>query len=214
MIRSFGGMSPKIHPTAFVSEAAYVVGGVEIGPYSSVWPGTIIRANNRRIVIGSYVDIQDNCMVHTDSDAWYGDYVTLGHHVICHAKTVETHVLIGNGATVNGDAEIGEFSIVASGAIVLERVQVPPGSFITGFVGKPEDIVRKTEERHHRQIRGVAEGYSRNGQRFKEEGLGDVPKEFLMPEDWVPTRPESNVPHYQGFVRPEVPEGRPVRQPS
>jgi hypothetical protein len=67
--------------------------------------------------------------------------------------------------------------------------------------------VRKAEERHYRQIRGVAEGYSRNGQRFKELGLGDVPKEFLMPEDWMPERPETNVPHYTGFVRPEIPSG-------
>jgi carbonic anhydrase/acetyltransferase-like protein (isoleucine patch superfamily) len=59
-VRALGDQVPKIHPTAFVSEAAYVVGAVEIGHYSSVWPGTIIRANNRRIVIGSYVDFQDN----------------------------------------------------------------------------------------------------------------------------------------------------------
>ena len=31
MIRSLQGKSPKIHPTAFVSEAAYVIGDVEIG---------------------------------------------------------------------------------------------------------------------------------------------------------------------------------------
>ena len=118
-LRSFNGKSPRVHPTAFVSEAAYVVGDVEIGPYSSIWPGTIIRANVNKIVIGAYVDIQDNCMVHSDSDAYYGDYVTLGHHVMCHAKTVETHSLIGNGAVVNGEAEIGEYSIIAAGSVVL-----------------------------------------------------------------------------------------------
>ena len=69
MLRSFNGRSPKVHPTAFVSEAAYVVGDVEIGPYSSVWPGTIIRGDHHKIVLGAYVDIQDNCVVHTDSDA-------------------------------------------------------------------------------------------------------------------------------------------------
>ena len=45
MIRSLDGMSPKIHPTAFVSEAAYVIGDVEIGEGSSVWPGAVIRAD-------------------------------------------------------------------------------------------------------------------------------------------------------------------------
>ncbi len=185
MIRSFEGKSPKIHPTAFVSEAAYVVGDVEIGPYCSVWPGTIIRSNNNKIVLSAYVDFQDNCMVHSDSDAWYGEYVTLGHHVMCHAKTVESNCLIGNGATVNGEAIIKEYSIVAAGSVVLERVEIPPHSFA---VGAPAEVRRQTEERHHRMIRGTAEGYARNGQRFKAEGLGDVPAEFLMPEDWTPTQ--------------------------
>ena len=45
MIRSLGNQSPKIHPTAFVSEAAYVIGNVEIGEGSSIWPGTIIRGD-------------------------------------------------------------------------------------------------------------------------------------------------------------------------
>ena len=182
MIRSVNGKSPRIHPTAFVSEAAYVVGDVEIGAYSSVWPGTIIRGDHHKITIGAYVDIQDNCVVHTDSDATYGDYVTLGHHVICHAKTISTHVLIGNGAVVNGDAEVGENSIVAAGAVVLERVQFPPSSFI---VGAPAEARRPTEERHHKMIRGTAEGYARNGQDFKEAGLGDVPAEFI--DESLPT---------------------------
>ena len=190
MIRSFNGNSPKIHPTAFVSEAAYVVGRVEIGPMCSIWPGTIIRANNNAIVLEAYVDIQDNCMIHSDSDAWYGEYVTLGHHVICHSKTVETHCLLGNGAVVNGEAIINEYSIVAAGSTVLERVVYPKNSFI---VGSPAEANRETEERHHRMIRGTAEGYARNGQRFQAEGLGDVPQEFLMPHDWTPTRPKGNV---------------------
>jgi carbonic anhydrase/acetyltransferase-like protein (isoleucine patch superfamily) len=179
VIRSFDGKSPRIHPTAFVSEAAYVVGDVEIGPYSSVWPGTIIRGDHHKIVLGAYVDIQDNCVVHTDSDAYYGDYTTLGHHVICHAKTVSTHCLLANGAVINGDAEIGEYSIIASGAVVLERVQIPPHSFVTGA---PAEVRRETSERHHQMIRGIAEGYANNGQQFKAAGLGDVPEEFLIHE--------------------------------
>ena len=43
MLRSFKGMTPKIHPDAFVSEFAYVVGDVEIGAGSSIWPGVVIR---------------------------------------------------------------------------------------------------------------------------------------------------------------------------
>ena len=108
MIRSFQGKTPKVHPTAWVSEAAYVIGDVEIGPYSSVWPGSVIRADTIKITLGSYVDIQDNCVLHADSDAYYGDYVTLGHGVTCHAKHISSHCLIGNGATLNDGVILGE----------------------------------------------------------------------------------------------------------
>ena len=174
MIRSFGGKSPRIHPTAFVSEAAYVVGDVEIGEGSSIWPGVIIRGNGPKIRIGKFVNIQDNCMIHNDSEATYGDYVTLGHHVMCHAKSVETHCLIGNGAVVNGDAIIGHHSIVAAGSVVLERVEIPPNSFV---VGAPAEVRRQTTERHLQMIQGTAQGYSRNGVLFKAAGLQDPDQE-------------------------------------
>jgi carbonic anhydrase/acetyltransferase-like protein (isoleucine patch superfamily) len=180
MIRSFGGKSPKIHPTAFVSEAAYVVGDVEIGEGSSIWPGVIIRANNNKVKIGKHVNIQDNCVVHSDSDAVYGDYVTLGHHVMCHAKTVEEHCLIGNGAVVNGEAVIGHHSIVAAGSVVLERVEIPPHSFV---VGAPAEVRRQTTERHLSMIEGTARGYERNGVLFKEAGLQDPDQERFTSED-------------------------------
>ena len=176
MIRSFGGHSPKIHPTAFVSEAAYVVGNVEIGEGSSIWPGTIIRANVNKVTIGKHVDIQDNCVVHSDADATYGDYVTLGHHVICHADKVEENCLIGNGAVVNGGVKVGHHSIVAAGSVVLERVEIPPNSFV---VGAPAEVRRETNERHHQMIAGIARGYKRNGQLFKEAGLQDPDQEMF-----------------------------------
>ena len=91
MIRSLNNQIPQIHPSAFVSEQAYVVGDVDIGECSSIWPGTIIRGDSGKIKIGSYVNIQDNSLVHADDDSTYGDYVTIGHGVVCHAKTVENY---------------------------------------------------------------------------------------------------------------------------
>ena len=52
VIRSLDGMTPKIHPTAFISEFAYVIGDVEIGEGSSVWPGSVVRADMGSIKIG------------------------------------------------------------------------------------------------------------------------------------------------------------------
>ena len=130
----------------------------------------MIRGDTIKITLGAYVDIQDNCVVHADNDATYGDYVTLGHGVTCHALTIATHCLIGNGATVNDGVVLGEYSIVASGAVVLERKEYPAKSFVAGVAAEARD--QPTEERHHQMIRRTAESYARKAQLFKAEGLG------------------------------------------
>ena len=87
MIRSLGNQSPKIHPTAFVSEAAYVIGNVEIGEGSSIWPGTIIRGDTHKINIGKFTNIQDNSTLHiTENIDSY--YPKLCHEKILVRKTI------------------------------------------------------------------------------------------------------------------------------
>ena len=169
MIRSYQGKTPKIHPTAWVSESAYVVGDVEIGEYSSVWPGSVIRGDTIKITLGSYVDIQDNCVLHADSDAYYDDYVSLGHGVVSHAKHIKSNCLIGNGATLNDGIILGEYSIVASGAVVLENREFPEKSFVVGVPAKAREDLTTPE--HHARSKRTAENYSRKAQLFKSEGL-------------------------------------------
>jgi len=45
VIRSFNGKTPKISPTAHVDEMAVIIGDVEIGDETSVWPGAVIRGD-------------------------------------------------------------------------------------------------------------------------------------------------------------------------
>ena len=45
MIRSFGSNMPSVVDSAFISEAAYIVGNVEVGEKPSVWPCTVIRGD-------------------------------------------------------------------------------------------------------------------------------------------------------------------------
>ena len=115
MIRGLDGVSPRIHDGAFVSEAAYVVGDVDIGEGSSIWPGAVVRADMGKITIGKWTCIQDNSVVHGDADVVIGDNVVVGHGAVCHARKVGDRVLVGNGATVNDGVEIGEDSLVAAG---------------------------------------------------------------------------------------------------
>ncbi len=169
MLRSFNGKTPRVHPTAFVSEAAYVVGDVEIGSYSSVWPGAVVRGDVGRITIGGHTNIQDGSVVHADADATLGDYVTVGHGVVCHAGRVGDYSLLGSGCVVNDGAVIGDHCIVAAGAVVLEGKQVPPGSVAAGA---PAEVKGRLLKRHRELVQRTADHYVELARQFKAEGLG------------------------------------------
>lgn len=166
MIGSFKGKTPQIHKTAFVSRFAYIVGDVVIGQGSSVWPGTVIRGDMGRITIGKNTNIQDNCVVHTNADGWIGDGVTIGHGVVWHGRKLADSCLVGNGAIVNDGVEMGAYSVVAAGTVVLEETVIPEKSMVIGIPGK---VVRETTERHWERIRDVAKTYAEKAQAYKEE---------------------------------------------
>lgn len=170
MIRSFDGKTPKIAASAFVSEAAYVIGDVEIGEASGVWPGAVIRADFTSIRIGNSTYIEDNCVVHSGVPVTIGDNVTVGHGVIIHCRSIGNHCLIGNNATLLDDVEIGDFCIIGAGALVLQGTRVPPRSFV---IGVPATIHEATPQQLERfQGRGDPErGYAYLVRRYKELGL-------------------------------------------
>ena len=145
MIRTLDGITPRVHPTAYVSEAAYVIGDVVIGEGASVWPGTVIRGDMGRIEIGKYTCVQDNSVVHCDTNAVIGDNVVIGHRVVCHAKEVGDRTLLGNGAVVNDGVTIGAECVIASGAVVLDDMEIPSRSIA---VGVPARVRGKVQDRH------------------------------------------------------------------
>ena len=90
VIRSVLGETPKIAESAFISEAAYVVGDVEIGENSGVWPGAIIRGDFANIKIGCYTMIEDNSVLHTGRVSMeIGDNVIIAHNAVVHGKISE-----------------------------------------------------------------------------------------------------------------------------
>ena len=59
---------PTIHSSAWVVPGATVIGDVILEEESSVWYGAVLRGDINRIVIGPRSNIQDNAVVHVDTD--------------------------------------------------------------------------------------------------------------------------------------------------
>ncbi len=112
-----------------------MVGDVVLGEESSIWYGSVLRGDVGPIRVGARTNIQDGCVLHTTggrSVVTIGMEVTVGHRAILHGATIHDRCLIGMGAIVLDDCEVGEESLVAAGSVLLERMVVPPRSFVAG----------------------------------------------------------------------------------
>src|SRR5208282_1896707 len=149
LIRPYRGKLPQIAASAYIDEAAVVIGDVVIGEDSSVWPCAVIRGDVHWIRIGARTNIQDGSVLHVMKDICplvLGDGVTIGHSVTLHGCTIESRCLIGMGSIILNYAKIGTGSIVAAGTLIPERMVIPAGSLVMGSPGKirrptiPEDL--------------------------------------------------------------------------
>ncbi|MGY1773297.1 gamma carbonic anhydrase family protein [Blastococcus sp. SYSU D00813] len=151
---------PEIDDEAFVAPTAVVVGAVTMGPRSSIWYGSVARADEEAIVLGPDTNVQDGCALHSDPGfpLVVGRGVTVGHRVVLHGARIDDDVLVGMGSIVMNGAYIGGASIVAAGAVVTPNTQVPPWSVVAGV---PARVVRAATEDDLAHIRGNAESYTR-----------------------------------------------------
>jgi len=148
VLRQFRGVSPRIHPTAFIDDSAQVIGDVEIGEESGVWMCAVVRGDVNAIRIGRRTNIQDGTVVHAMTgthQTTIGDNVTIGHGAIIHGCTIENQCLIGMGAILLNGAHVGTGSIVAAGTLIVENMKVPPKSLVMGSPGKVRRLLTHAE---------------------------------------------------------------------
>ena len=134
---SFEGVSPTVHPEAWIAPTATLVGDVVVEKGASIWYGVVIRADLGRIVIREGANIQDNSVIHVGSGVCeVGKNATVGHQCLVHDCVVGEQALIGNGAIVLDGAVVGERTLVAAGATVTPGMVIPPESIAMGSPAK------------------------------------------------------------------------------
>ena len=166
MIEAMPPHTPVIHPTAYVHDAAVVIGEVEIGAQSSIWPAAVLRGDDGLIRVGERSSVQDGSVVHTTtgkSVSVGGDRVTVGHNVTLHGATVEDDVIVGMGSILLDNAHIGRHVVVGAGTLVPMGKRVPDGVLI---VGSPFRVVRALTEQDLEWIEFSWRSYVERAARF------------------------------------------------
>ncbi len=147
-----------IDKSVYIAKTAALHGKITIGPESSVWDSAVIRADIAEVKIGKGTSIQDNVTVHVDVNrpTIIGNYVTIGHNAVIHGAEIDDNSMIGMGAVVLNGARIGKNCIVGAGAVVTEGTVIPDNSMVLGIPGK---VVKENSEKVIEAIRKNAEGY-------------------------------------------------------
>ena len=135
---SFEGVSPTVHPEAWIAPTATLVGDVIVEKDASIWYGVVLRADLGRIVIREGANVQDNSVIHAGSNGLceVGKDATVGHQCLVHDCVIGESALIGNGAIVLDGAVVGTRTLIAAGATVTPGSVIPPESVALGSPAK------------------------------------------------------------------------------
>ena len=164
-IRDFEDKQPNIQPTAFIDDTALVLGDVQIGENSSIWPLTVVRGDVNSIQIGNNTNIQDNSVLHVTHDGPYnpggfdlkiGSNVTVGHRVILHGCQVGDSCLIGMGTTIMDGAIIESHTLIGAGSLVTPNKHLESGYL---WMGSPIRKVKKLSDEELESIEYSALNY-------------------------------------------------------
>lgn len=178
-IRSYQGKTPQLGERVFVDPSAVLIGDIEIGADSSVWPQVTIRGDMHRIRIGSRTSIQDGSVLHITHAGPYnpdgfpltiGDEVTVGHKVLLHGCSVGNRVLVGMGCIVMDGAVIEDEVILGAGSLV------PPGRVLeSGFlyVGSPAKKARPLSDKERSFFAYTAGNYVKLKDQHIAEGYAE-----------------------------------------
>ncbi len=144
-VYSLEGITPVVHPQAFVHETAVLIGDVLIGAGCYIGPHASLRGDFGRIIVEQGANVQDSCVLHSfpGKDCIVECNGHVGHGAVLHGCRIGRNALVGMLAVVMDDAVIGESSIVGAAALVSAKFECPPRSLV---IGVPARVKRQLSD--------------------------------------------------------------------
>lgn len=152
--RIFEAKQPYIAMGAFIDQSSLLVGDVEVGEESSIWPYAVLRGDVQAIRVGMKSNIQDGCVLHVThpnelfSDGHplvIGNQVSINQRCSLRGCTIGDNVFIGSGSIIMDDAKIESNTIIGPGSFVASGVTVEGGNVWQGST-KLEKVRKLTKE--------------------------------------------------------------------
>jgi phenylacetic acid degradation protein PaaY len=145
-VYEINGITPVVHPSAFVHPSAVLIGDVIVGPRCYVGPLASMRGDFGRLVLEEGANLQDCCVMH----GFPGDDTVvevdghIGHGAVLHGCRIKRNAMVGMNAVVMDQAVVGEDSIIAAMSFIKAGMVIPPRSMV---MGAPAKVVRELEDK-------------------------------------------------------------------
>jgi carbonic anhydrase/acetyltransferase-like protein (isoleucine patch superfamily) len=169
-VSALGDKIPRIDPTAWVHSDATIIGDVEIGAGSSIWPGAVLRGDFGAIQIGARTSIQDNVVIHAApwTPTVVGDECVIAHLAFIETAVIGNRCMVAVGAQMLPGSSLRDGAIAAAGAVLANSLEVPSGFRAQGV---PAAIVPSEKPGPAYIAEGAAE-YALMAQRYLAAGIG------------------------------------------
>ncbi|CAM4269115.1 gamma carbonic anhydrase family protein [Pseudoalteromonas byunsanensis] len=176
MLRSYKGITPKLAEGVYVDESSILVGDINIGKDSSIWPLVAARGDVNYIKIGERTNVQDGSVLHLtraseSNPKGYpliiGDDVTIGHKVMLHGCTLGNRILVGMGAIVMDNVTVEDDVIIGGGALIPPNKTLESGHL---YVGSPAKKSRPLSADELAFLKVSAQNYVQLKDEYLEEG--------------------------------------------
>ena len=173
------GEQPRIDPTAVVAPTAVLSGAVTLGPHVRVLHGAVLTAEGGPVEIGAYSIVMEGAVIRGTAHypTQLGRHVLVGPRAYLSGCTVDDFAFLATGSTVFNGAVIGRGAEVRINGVVHLRTELAPEATVPiGWVavGKPARILPPNE---HERIWAIQQPLDFPGTVF---GLERAAPEVLM----------------------------------
>jgi phenylacetic acid degradation protein len=141
-VYAINGVTPVVHPSAFVHPSAVLIGDVIVGPGCYIGPLASLRGDFGRLILEAGSNLQDTCVMHgfPQCDTIVEVDGHIGHGAVLHGCRIGRNAMVGMNAVIMDKAEIGADSIVAAMSFVKAGMLVAARSMV---MGAPAKVVRE-----------------------------------------------------------------------
>lgn len=140
-VYEINGVTPVVHPSAYVHPSAVLIGDVIVGARCYIGPLASLRGDFGRLILEEGANLQDTCVMHgfPDDETVVEVDGHIGHGAVLHGCRIRRNAMVGMNAVVMDQAVVGEESIVAAMSFVKAGMVIAPRSMV---MGAPARVVR------------------------------------------------------------------------